>query len=158
MCVCVSVHVCVHRRRDWVCVHTVHSPLRGQERLHWNFKATATTLCAPPWPPNSPTLRLAARPTSSRHTTGFAPHPRAFGRSMRLFSFHLTRAGEESYFLKKTQYSTQHSLSGYHVSLYLLYNIKKNIYFTSKVGTFFGSMAILASPHSKDFLRVKTWV
>lgn len=109
-----------------VCAHAVHSPLRGQERLHWSHEATATILCPPPTSsPSSPSPRLAARHTSGRHTTGFAPHPhpRALGRSMELFSFHLTRAGEEPYFLKKTQYSTQHSLSGYCVCPCICYRM-----------------------------------
>lgn len=121
----------------------------------------------PPLPAPPVPLLLAWLPDPHRADTPQAllptptpPHPRALGRSIQLFSFHLTRAGEEPYFLKKNPIQNAAlPLRVPCVSLYLLYNVYKNTYFTSKVGTFLEVGPFWLVPTAlKDFLRVKTWV
>lgn len=150
-----------------MCAQTVHSLLRGRERLLWSHEATATTLCPPPCPPppSSPTPRLAARPTSSRHATGFAPHPHPTPPSCSWpIDTALLLSSDQSWrgAVLPEENPIQNAALPLRVpcvSLYLLHNVYKNTYFTSKVGTFLEVGPFWLVPTAlKDFLRVKTWV
>lgn len=137
----VCVHMCVQCicMRAWACVCSVQSPPRGRGGLCWSHRTTATTHCPPPHPttplalcsspgwqpwnrathhrlcpsPSSPNTHTHTRKQIQTQKTLSTPHPHALGRSIQLFAFHLTRALEEPYFLKKTQYSAPSQNSSY---------------------------------------------